>query len=405
MKNISIIGSTGYIGRKTLEVIRENRNRFRVVALSCGNNVALVLEQIREFNPLLVSVSTEAGAEKVRKAIKDMARAAGGKIGTEKDKDTIVRDEIEIVSREEGMVQVATHSEADFVISAAVGAIGLIPTLRALESGKAVAIANKEALVVGGELIMREAKKQNVQVLPIDSEHSALHQCLRGERIEDVKRLILTASGGPFRNLGKEELEKVTPEEALKHPTWDMGRKITIDSATMMNKGLEIIEARWLFGILQERIDVFLHPQSIVHSMVEFNDGSLKCQMGITDMRGPIQYALTYPERIEADLMSLDLTAMGPLEFFHPDPERFPCLRLAYDAIAVGGTMPAILNASDEIAVQHFLDGEISFTKIPEIIERVMKHAQVVHDITLEAVLEADRQARSETLRFIRELN
>ena len=373
MKNIAIIGSTGYIGTMALDIIRRHSERFRVITLACGQNVRLLLDQIREFQPRMVSVVSEGSAEKVRREFENSVDIAVG---------------------EEGMTLAATHDEVDFVVSAAVGAAGLIPTLRAIESGKTTAIANKEALVIGGELIVREAKKNGVLVLPIDSEHSALHQCLRGERIEDVRRLILTASGGPFRNSKKEDLASVTSHEALRHPTWSMGKKITIDSATMMNKGLEVIEAHWLFGVEQERIHVILHPQSVIHSMVEFSDGSIKCQMGIADMRIPIQYALTYPERIETELESLDLVTGGALEFFEPDRDRFPCLRLAYDALRIGGTMPAIMNAADEVAVEYFLNEKISFNRIPEIIEQVMEQSNSLPISSLETLLDADAEAR-----------
>ncbi len=381
MKNIAVIGSTGYIGKMALEVIRLNPDRFTVVALSCGQNVPLLKQQIREFNPRFVSVASREDAENVRKEF---------------------RGSLEIASGNEGMVSAAVYDGVDLVVSAAVGAIGLIPTLKAVESGKTLAIANKEALVIGGELIMREAEKRGVLVLPIDSEHSALHQCLLGERREAVRRLILTASGGPFRNRKKNDLLHVSSEEALDHPTWSMGRKITIDSATLMNKGLEVIEAHWLFGIEQDKISVILHPQSIIHSMVEFHDGSIKCQMGVADMRVPIQYALTYPERIESSLEPLDIVAAGNLEFFEPDFEQFPCLGLAYDALKAGGTMPAIMNAADEVAVEYFLAGKISFPRIPEIIAEVMENSQNTPVADLDSALAADAQARRKAESIIR---
>ncbi len=373
MKNISVIGSTGYVGKMALEVIRQNPDRFNVVSLACGQNIPLLKEQVREFRPRFVSVSSKEDVEIVRKEF---------------------ASSLEIASGVEGMVCAAVYDDVDLVVSAAVGAIGLVPTLRAVESGKTIAIANKEALVIGGELIMREAERRGVLVLPIDSEHSALHQCLLGERREAIRRLILTASGGPFRNRKKEDLLHVSSEEALDHPTWNMGKKITIDSATLMNKGLEVIEAHWLFGVEQERISVILHPQSIIHSMVEFFDGSVKCQMGVADMRIPIQYALTYPERIENTLESLDIAAAGVLEFFEPDFELFPCLRLAYDALKVGGTMPAVMNAADEVAVEYFLAGKIRFPRIPEIISEVMESSQIAQITDLDSALEADGQAR-----------
>lgn len=384
MKNISIIGSTGYIGRKTLEVIKCSPDQFHVTALAGGYNIPLLIQQAKEFHPLMVSVSTEEGANQVRNEV--------GK-------------KCDVVNGQEGMIAVATHPESNFLVSAAVGALGLIPTLKAIASGKDLAIANKEALVIGGALIMKEMKKNGTMILPIDSEHSALHQCLRGEKVENVKKLILTASGGPFRNVDKKDLKDVSPEQALNHPTWDMGKKITIDSATLMNKGLEIIEAHWLFGIDADHIDVLLHPQSIVHSMVEFLDGSVKCQMGIADMKVPIQYALTYPDRIKTDLASLDLISAGPLEFFAPDFEKFPCLHLAYQALKGEETKPAILNAANEVAVQSFLDGKITFDRIHQVIEYAMEKTQSIPVSGLDALLEADTMARRNAERFIRRLD
>ncbi len=383
MKRISLIGSTGYIGRKTLEVIKTHADRFQVVALAGGRNIPLLIQQSKEFKPSLVSGSTKEGADRLSKEIGKMCRIMHG---------------------QEGLIEVAVHPHSDLLVAAAVGSLGLISTLKAIENGKDIAIANKEALVMGGALIMKAMEKNGTKILPIDSEHSALHQCLRGERVDRVKRLILTASGGPFRNLSKKELKRVSPEQALKHPTWRMGKKITIDSATLMNKGLEIIEAYWLFGIETDRIEVLLHPQSIVHSMVEFLDGSIKCQMGVTDMRVPIQYALTYPDRFLTDLDPLDLTSVGPLEFFTPDFERFPCLRLAYEALREQGTMPAILNAANEVAVQAFLDEKITFDCIPRAIEGVMNQSESLPISGLEHLLETDAEARRSTEEYIRRL-
>ncbi len=383
MKHISIIGSTGYIGRKTLEVIRATRDQFRVKALAGGYNIPLLIQQAREFRPSLVSTSAKEGIDQIREELGEKCR---------------------VVCGEEGLIAVATHPESDFLVSAAVGALGLVPTLKAIESGKDLAIANKEALVIGGALIMKEVKRKSTMILPIDSEHSALHQCLRGEKIKNVKKLILTASGGPFRNLDKKDLKKVSPEQALNHPTWNMGKKITIDSATLMNKGLEIIEAHWLFGIDADHIEVLLHPQSIVHSMVEFFDGSVKCQMGVTDMKGPIQYALTYPDRMKTDLASLDLTSIEPLEFFAPDFKKFPCLNLAYYALKEEGTKPAILNAANEIAVYSFLNRKITFDKIHQVIEYAMENTESVPATGLDALLEVDKMARRNAESFIRRL-
>lgn len=384
MKNISIIGSTGYIGRKTLEVIKASPDHFKLIALAGGNNLPLLVEQAKEFQPSLVSVSTSKGATEVKKEVGEKCQVTYG---------------------QEGLISVATHPETNLLMSAAVGALGLVPALRAIESGKDLAIANKEALVMGGALIMQATEKKNTMILPVDSEHSALHQCLRGEEVENVKRLILTASGGPFRNLAKEDLKNVSPEQALKHPTWSMGKKITIDSATLMNKGLEIIEAHWLFGIKEDSIDVLLHPQSIIHSLVEFLDGSIKCQMGVTDMKVPIQYALTYPNRIQTDLDSLDLTAVGPLEFFPPDFKKFPCLRLAYEALKEKGTRPAVLNAANEVAVQSFLESKITFDRIPHAIENTLEQVENMPVNSLDALLEADAKARRSAEDFIRRLN
>lgn len=384
MKKISIIGSTGYIGRKTLEVIKTSPDHFQVVALAGGHNTPLLIQQAREFKPSLVSVSTQEGAESLRREVGEKCQVTCG---------------------QEGLIDVAIHPESNFLVAAAVGSLGLISTLKAIESGKDIAIANKEALVMGGALIMKAMEEKGTEILPIDSEHSALHQCLRGERVDNVKKLILTASGGPFRNFDKKNLKSVSPKQALKHPTWSMGKKITIDSATLMNKGLEIIEAHWLFGIDGDHIEVLLHPQSIIHSMVEFLDGSIKSQMGVTDMKVPIQYALTYPERVQTDLVSLDLTSVGPLEFFAPDFEKFPCLRLAYQALRKQGTMPAILNASNEVAVQSFLDEKITFDRIPQTIESVMDKLENKPIAGLETLLEADAMARRSAEDYIRRLH
>lgn len=381
MKKISVIGSTGYIGRKTLEVIKASPDHFQLVALAGGNNLSLLAEQAKEFQPSMVSVSSSKGAIELKKDVGEKCQVAYG---------------------QEGLISVATHPESNLVMSATVGALGLVPALKAIESGKDLAIANKEALVMGGALIMEAVEKRNTRILPVDSEHSALHQCLRGEEAKSVRRLILTASGGPFRKLDKKDLKDVSPEQALKHPTWRMGKKITIDSATLMNKGLEIIEAHWLFGIQEDSIDVLLHPQSIVHSLVEFLDGSIKCQMGVTDMKVPIQYALTYPDRIQTDLDSLDLISVGPLEFLPPDFEKFPCLRLAYEALKEKGTRPAVLNAANEVAVQSFLENKITFTQIPHVIENTLEQVDdtPIHD--LEALLEVDAMARRKAEDFIR---
>jgi 1-deoxy-D-xylulose-5-phosphate reductoisomerase len=372
-KNISILGSTGSIGVNTLRVVKAFPGKFRVVALAGGGNVDLLEQQVREFKPSLVGSRDAETAAELERRIGGAAR---------------------IVHGAEGLEQVATQEDAQLVVSALVGALGLRPTYAALESGRTVALANKEALVVAGEKMTRCAAESGAQILPVDSEHNALHQCLRGEEITDVRRLWLTASGGPFRTLALEAFSEVTREQALRHPTWKMGPKITIDSATMMNKGLEVIEASWLFGLGPERIRVIVHPKSVVHSMVELTDGSFKAQLGITDMRHPIQYALTWPERWATELPPFDLVAAGPLEFEAPDFERFPCLGLAYKALEAGGAAPAVLNAANEVAVQAFLDGRTGFMEIPAAIAGALDRHGAGPSDTLEDLLAADQSAR-----------
>jgi 1-deoxy-D-xylulose-5-phosphate reductoisomerase len=302
---------------------------------------------------------------------------------------------IRVVHGEEGLVEVATHEDADCVMSGTVGAVGFVPTLRALEAGKRVALANKETLVMAGELMTRAAEQSGAELLPVDSEHNALHQCLRGEKRSEVRRIILTASGGPFRASDKTAMSQATVAEAMKHPTWNMGAKITIDSATLMNKGLEVIEAHWLFGFGADQIDIVVHPESIVHSMIELVDGSIIAQMGVTDMRHAIQYALTYRERCSSELPPLDLTKLASLHFEAPDLERFPCISLAYRALKAGGTLPAAMNAANEEAVHAFIDGRISLTDIPRVIDKVMTEHERHDAGSLEAVLAADRGARA----------
>jgi 1-deoxy-D-xylulose-5-phosphate reductoisomerase len=378
MKRIAILGSTGSIGCNTLRVVEALSGQFAVAALGAGSNVELLAEQIVRHRPDVVSVTNEENAERLLFELKQRGLAAKPKIGVGID----------------GLIDVATCSGVEIVIGALVGALGLLPTYRALELGRRVALANKETLVVAGELMTRVAEKSGAELLPVDSEHNALHQCLTGAKRSELKRLILTASGGPFRSSGKEFIESATPAQALKHPTWQMGAKITIDSATLMNKGLEVIEAHWLFDCTADEIDIVIHPQSVVHSMIELVDGSIIAQLGMTDMRHAIQYALTYPERYPTNLPRLDLAALGKLEFFAPDTEKFPCLALAYDALRKGGTMPAVLNAANEVAVAAFLNGKIKFGEIPRLIHGACEAHTPQPATSLETVLTADKWTR-----------
>ena len=377
-KGIAILGSTGSIGRNTLRVIESlGSRRFRVVALGAGQNVETLADQVAHHLPELVSVETETAAHDLRAQL------------FERNVDLP-----RILIGESGLVEVATHPQAETVVSATVGAVGFVPTLRALEAGKRVALANKETLVMAGELMTRAAKASGAELLPVDSEHNALHQCLRGEKRAEVRRIILTASGGPFRTKSKSQMQEASVSDALRHPTWNMGAKITIDSATLMNKGLEVIEAHWLFDFQPDQIGILVHPESAVHSMIELIDGSVIAQMGVTDMRHAIQYALTYPERHSCELPPLDLTVLGTLHFEAPDVDRFPCIALAYRALEAGGTMPTALNAANEEAVKAFIAERICLTDIPRIIEEVMEQHSPCPALDLETVLDADRAAR-----------
>ncbi|MBN4079680.1 1-deoxy-D-xylulose-5-phosphate reductoisomerase [bacterium AH-315-C08] len=380
MKKISLLGSTGSIGVNTLDVVERNPESFQVLAMSAGSNVDLFAEQVRKFKPKVVSLFDTTKIATLKERIADL--------------------DVEIIPGAEGSIAVATLPEADVVVSGVVGSAGLVPAMEALKAGKNLALANKETLVIAGELVLREAEKTNSQIIPIDSEHSAIFQALNGEKKERIKKIILTASGGPFRTFSLDQMETVTVKDALNHPNWDMGAKITIDSSTMMNKGLEYIEAKWLFGI-DTPVEIIVHAQSIIHSMIEFVDTSIMAQLGIPDMRVPIAYALTYPDRFECDLPSLDLASMGDLTFEAPDFERFPCLQLAIDAMEMGQTMPAILNAANEIAVQAFLDELIPYKDIAEFIRMVMHNHRPSPLNDLQDVLDADQWAREETTKLI----
>ena len=381
MKSISILGSTGSIGCNTLRVVEHLENEFRVVALGAGKNVEKLAEQIARFKPELASVEDELCAENLLKELY--------KLNVRPPKISL---------GESGLIEAATIDAAETVVSATVGAVGFVPTLRAIEAGKRIALANKETLVMAGELMTEAARKSGAELLPVDSEHNAIHQCLRGESKREVKRLILTASGGPFRTKSKAEIKNATVKEALNHPTWQMGDKITIDCATLMNKGLEVIEARWLFDFSADEINVVVHPQSVVHSMVEMIDGSIIAQLGVTDMKHAIQYALTFPKRQSNCLPPLDFSKLSQLTFEEPDFEKFPCLALAYKALKIGGTMPTALNAANEIAVQAFLDGVIRLSDVPKIIESVMNEHQLQPAASLEIILETDASARNQAM-------
>ena len=386
MRRIAILGSTGSIGRSTLSVVESYPERFAVVALAAGRNLDSIFEQAKRWKPRLISVASENDGEKLRVRLK----AAG-------------LEAIEMVSGSEGAVRVATHPEADFVVSAIVGVAGLEATYEAVRAGKTVGLANKECLVAAGELITAEARRQGKPLLPIDSEHNAVHQCLRGGRMAEVECIWLTASGGPFWKTPKHEFSSISVEQALQHPTWKMGRRITIDSATLMNKGFEVIEACRLFGLPPSRVKVLVHPQSTIHSMVEFVDGSILAQFSVTDMRLPILYALTFPERIASD-MRFPVMNLRHLEFSPPDMEKFPCLRLAYMAAEAGGSKPVALNAADEVSVAAFLDGSIRFDQISQVIEAVISETDAGQLESIGQVLEADARGRRAAREKVAEL-
>ncbi|MBX2991592.1 MAG: 1-deoxy-D-xylulose-5-phosphate reductoisomerase [Bacteroidetes bacterium] len=378
-KNIAILGSTGSIGRSTLDVISLFPDRFRVTYLTGHKNIDLLQKQILQFNPRAVVVLDECNASVLRK---------------------FVNGTTEVLSGEDALCEIVQREDVDVVVSSLVGFAGLKPTLHAIQAGKDIALANKETLVVAGEIMMKAVKTHGVRMIPVDSEHSAILQCLQGEEIGNVERLILTASGGPFRRLEKERFSGITVADALNHPTWSMGNKITIDSATLMNKGLEVIEAHWLFGLPPARIDVVIHPQSIIHSMVEFKDGSTKAQLGMPDMKVPIQYALMYPDRPEAPHKRLDFSTLKEMTFDEPDYEKFKCLDLAFTALEKGGTATTVLNAANEVAVQKFLNQEIPFSSIPEVIEEALLSHTVVHNATYEQIVRIDAETRQHAHEF-----
>jgi 1-deoxy-D-xylulose-5-phosphate reductoisomerase len=375
LKSLALLGSTGSIGKNVLNVVRSFPDRFRVVGLSAGRNIEELAAQVREFQPECVSVADQDLAAQLQALLPDEYQE-------------------KVFWGDKGNKEVATVPAADMVVSAVVGAVGLLPTLAAIAAGKDIGLANKETLVMAGRLVMRAVAEHKVALLPIDSEHSAIFQALEAGRRDDLDKIILTASGGPFRTLGKEELQQATPEQALAHPNWDMGRKISIDSATMMNKGLEVIEACWLFDVPVEKIQVVVHPESIVHSLVEYIDGSVVAQLGIPDMQIPIAYALSYPERLPLNLSRLSLSDCGNLSFEQPDYERFPALRLAVNVMEEGGVKPAVLNAANEVAVAAFLDEQISFMDITALVASTLDRFAPGDDLDLEAILAADSKAR-----------
>lgn len=384
MKRLSILGSTGSIGRNTLKIVEKFPERFAVKALAGKDNVELLAGQIKKFCPEIAVVFDETRARELKNILQPDS------------------SDVEIMVGQDGYMAAATHDHVEMVVTAVVGAAGLLPTLAAIEAGKHIALANKETLVMAGEIVMQKAADKGVNILPIDSEHSAIFQCIEGQRREDLKKIHLTASGGPFLNKPANEFNKIKPEDALSHPTWKMGKKISIDSATLMNKGLEVIEAMHLFGVSQEMIDIVIHPQSVIHSMVSYRDGSVIAQLGIPDMKGAIAYSISYPERLPLNQPVPDFAGIGAFTFQKPDLEKFPCLDLAFKACDTGKTLPAVLNAANETAVQAFLDQRLSFDKIPEVIKETMNRHSVLEHTRLSDILESDKWARIEADKVIK---
>ena len=378
MKKLSILGSTGSIGTQTLDIVKNNPHELKVVGLTANKNIKLLKNQINEFKPEAVAVMDNEKADLLKEDV-----------------------DITVYSRIDGIIKIAALDETDTVVNSLVGSIGVKPTVEAIRNKKNIALANKETLVTAGSIVMEEVKKNDVNLMPIDSEHSAIFQCLNGENINDINKIIITASGGPFRDYTKQQLENVSVNDALKHPTWNMGNKITIDSATLMNKGFEVIEAHWLYGIGYKDIEVVTHPQSIIHSLVEFKDNSTVAQLSLPDMKMPIQYALSYPKRFELNVKKLNLTEVKNLSFEKPNFELFPCLKYAYDAGNIGGTIPAVLNAVNEVAVYAFLDNKIKFLDIPRLIKTMIEKHNVIKNPVLNEILEIDKKIKEETQKII----
>ena len=387
MKRLTILGSTGSVGRNALDIVSRHMNWFRVSVLTAGSNTALLEKQIKTYSPEVVAIADEEAAKELKKRL-------GKKHSSS----------LHILSGQKGVLEAAAYDDSDFVLSAIVGSAGLAPTLSAIHAGKTIGLANKESLVMAGDMVMEASKKHGARILPVDSEHSAIFQCIEGHKKSDIRRIILTASGGPFADRALHELHDITPEDALKHPRWNMGKKISIDSATLMNKGLEVIEAHYLFDLPPDKIDVLIHPQSIVHSMVEFLDRSYIAQLSLPDMKGPIAYALTYPERLTNVMNGLELDTVESLTFKKPDLSCFPCLSYAYTALAAGGTMPSVLNAANEVAVNAFLKGIIRFPNIPTVIKKTMDQHELTTETGLDVILATDSWARRKTKEIIKSL-